>query len=365
MKSIVIIGGGPAGLALAAGLSKFATNDVTIIEKTNYDNIFSGEHLQAQILPIFEQLNIPKEILFENSTPCAVRLGNWAGRSILSQSIFNPFGQDFIVHRPAFERVLADYLRTKGVNFFLGNSFRKIEKGKITIGRQDLKYDFLFDCSGRSSRKFNNQKIVFDNLLGISFYDPDGRTNDAKVVIESVKNGWWYQTSNEKMSITTFFTDTDIYQNLSRKLQKELDKTNVIKNYCRSLKGEPKHNSAYTSILKNSPTGIYPLGDSYFSLDPLSSQGIYKAFSQALQITDVFSKTSFAGAMSEFYVAQKKEFFRNLELREYFYYQGWQKHNSEFYKRRIELGMLNFFANSRKDQRNVEQWTIESSNSNN
>jgi flavin-dependent dehydrogenase len=348
MISIIIIGGGPAGLALAAGLSNFSTNDITIIEKTNYDNIFSGEHLQAQILPIFEQLNIPKEILYENSTHCAGRLGNWAGHSILSQSIFNPFGQDFIVHRPAFEQVLADYLRTKGVNFFLGNSLRKIENGKIMIGSEVLRYDYLFDCSGRTSRKFDNQRIVFDNLVGISFYDPDGPTDTAKVVIESVKNGWWYQTSNEKMSITTFFTDTDIYQNLSRELQKEIDKTKVIKNYCRSLKGEPKHNSAYTSILKNSPTGIYQLGDSYFSLDPLSSQGIFKAFSQALQITDVFSKTGVVKTMSEFYMEQKKEFFRNLKLREYFYYQGWQKYNSEFYKRRIELGMLKLSAKKQK-----------------
>ena len=184
-------------MALAAGLSKFAPNDITIIEKTNYDNIFSGEHLQAQILPIFEQLNIPKEILFENSTPCAGRFGNWAGRSILSQSIFNPFGQDYIVHRPAFERVLADYLRTKGVNFFLGNPLRKIENGKIIIGSEVLKYDYLFDCSGRTSRKFDNQRIVFDNLLGISFYDSDGKTDNAKVVIESVKNGWWYRHDSQ------------------------------------------------------------------------------------------------------------------------------------------------------------------------
>lgn len=341
MNSIVIIGGGAAGLALATGLSKFSNNDITIIEKTNYDSIFSGEHLQSQILPIFENLNIPKEILLENSTVCEGILGSWANRPILSQGFFNQYGFDYIVHRPEFEKSLADYLKAKGVKFYLDSFPAKIEKREITVGNDSLRYDFLFDCSGRTSQQFKTQRIIFDKLLGISFYDFDSKKSDSKVIIESAENGWWYHTGNKKMSITTYFTDSDFDNLDSANLQAEMNKTKIVKNYCKKLKGKPQRKSAYTSILKTFPTEIFQVGDSYFSLDPLSSQGILKAFRQASVVMKCFASGNFEKAISEFYSEQRGIFFQNLKFREFFYQKGWEFYKSEFYRRRIELGLLN------------------------
>ncbi len=338
MNSIVIIGGGAAGLALAAGLSNFSENRITVIEKTNYDGVFAGEHLQSQILPIFEDLKIPKKILFENSTVCDGILGRWANRPVLSKGFFNLYGYDFIVHRPEFEKSLAEFLKTKRVKFCLGVSPREIVKDAVKIENKTIKFDYLFDCSGRTSRQFNNQRIVFDNLLGISFYGLPKAKNDSKIVIESAENGWWYHTFSKKMNITTYFTDSDYLQ--AQDLEQELSKTEIIKNYCGQLTNKPRYKSAYTSILKSFPAEIYQIGDSYFSLDPLSSQGIFKAFRQASFVADIFTKNEFESVMSDFYAKQKEYFFQNLKFREYFYNLGWQFYKSEFYKRRIELGLL-------------------------
>ena len=324
-------------MALAAGLSKFEQNQITVIEKTNYDRIFSGEHVQSQILPMLERLHIPREILFENSTACDGILGRWAHRRILSKGLFNIYGQDYIIHRPEFEKSLAEFLTTKGVRFRLGTTVGKIGKGEIELPNETLAYDYLFDCSGRTSRQFNNQRIVFDNLLGISFYGSPDAKNDSKVIIESAEKGWWYHTHNKKMSVTTYFTDGDDYKMQSGNLQKELRKTEIVKNYCQHLEGKPCRKSAYTSILKSMPGGIHQIGDSYFSLDPLSSQGIVKAFGQALSVARCFAGNRFEECLTKFYDEQKRLFFQNLKFREYYYGQCWKYYKSEFYERRMQL----------------------------
>ncbi len=340
MNSIIIIGGGPAGLAFAAGLSQIASSDLTIIEKTEYEELVSCEHLQSQILPILNQLKIPADILFKDSTACDGITGLWANRPVLSKSLFNPYGNDFIIHRPQFEKSLSDYLKERGVKFHFGTAAKKIEKGRVLLGNKILSYDYLFDCSGRTSQNFDNKRLIFDRLVGVSFFAASESEDNAKVLIESAENGWWYYTHSKKTKITTFFTDADIYQKLRNDLQKELDKTSLIKNYCQRLNGIPRVKSAYTSILKSNPAETFQLGDSYYSLDPLSSQGIYKAFKQASEITNLFSKNKFKESISEFYTQQKMNFIKQLYSREHHYNKAWLFYKSEFYKRRIELNLL-------------------------
>lgn len=340
MNLIVILGGGPAGLALAAGLSKFSQNQVTVIEKTNYNCLFPGEHVQSQILRLFTNLNIPKIILYENSTPCDGIVGTWINRKISSEGFFNPYGHDFIIHRPDFEKSLADFLNTQGVKFHVGKSLKKIDNRVIDIEGEILSYDFLFDCTGRTSRQFNNQRIIFDNLFGISYYGPPNPKGNSKIIIESTQKGWWYHTFSKKMSVTTYFTDYENYNLLERNLQSELNATDITKKHCKELVGSPHIKPAFTSILKSPPSNIYQVGDSYSSLDPLSSQGIFKAFKQASQIADCFSKKNFKESITKFYAAEQSSFYQNLRIREFYYNEGWQVYKSEFYRKRCELSLL-------------------------
>lgn len=335
MSSIVIIGGGPAGLALAAGLSLSMSNEITVIEKSTYDGNVSGEHLRAEVVPILDELKIPTEILFENSTPCDGIAGKWANRPIRSESIFNPYGPDMIVHRPHFESALVRHLEERGVKFCLGTTYATIGTREISLKNKTIPYDLLFDCSGRTSRTFDNTRLIFDNLLGVSFYLPAGPNGDAEVRIESAERGWWYYTSHRGRQIVTFFTDADIYKEIKGDLQQELDKTDVIRTRCSRL-NDPRHVSpAYTSILKSNPNGIYQVGDSYFSLDPLSSQGMYKAFAQGAKTCRLILEDRFEDSINELYEEQRRDFVMQLRLRTKFYDEGLRYHGSEFYRRRV------------------------------
>lgn len=335
MRSIVIIGGGPAGLALAAGLSLSLSNEITVIEKNTYDGHISGEHLRAEAVPILDELKIPAEILFENSTLCDGIAGKWADRLIRSESIFNPYGPDYIVHRPDFEKALVRHLEEKGVRFCLGMTYAKIGNREISLKNRTIPYDLLFDCSGRTSRTFDNTRLMFDNLLGVSFYLPSGSNGDAEVQIESAQSGWWYYTRTRNRQIVTFFTDADIYSQIKVDLQHELDKTDVIRTRCGRLNGRHHVSPAYTSILKINPSGIYQVGDSYFSLDPLSSQGMYKAFAQAAKTAKLVLEDRFEDSINDLYEEQRRDFVMQLGPRKKFYEEGLSYHGSEFYRRRV------------------------------
>jgi flavin-dependent dehydrogenase len=335
MRSIVIIGGGPAGLALAAGLSLSGSNEITVIEKSTYDGNVSGEHLQAGVVPILVELKIPTEILFDNSTPCDGIAGKWANRSIRSESIFTPYGPDTIVHRPQFEKALVRLLEERGVKFCLGATYAAIGSRDISLKNKKIPYDLLFDCSGRTSRTFDNTRLIFDNLLGVSFYLPSGPNGDAEVRIESAERGWWYHTRNRMWQIVTFFTDADIYKEIKGDLQRELDKTEVIRTRCGRLNGSRHVSPAYTSILKTNPNGIYQVGDSYFSLDPLSSQGMYKAFAHAAKVSKLVLEDRFEDSVTGLYEEQRRDFVMQLRLRTKFYDEGLSYYGSEFYRRRV------------------------------
>lgn len=335
MRSIVIIGGGPAGLALAAGLSLSSSNEITVIEKSRYDGNVSGEHLRAEVVPILDDLKIPTEILLENSTSCDGIAGKWADRSIRSASIFNPYGPDYIVHRPDFEKALVRHLEERGVKFCLGKTYTAIGDREISLKNKTIPYDLLFDCSGRTSRTFDNTRLIFDNLLGVSFYFASESNGDAEVRIESAERGWWYYTHTRNRQIVTFFTDADIYKEIKGDLQQELDKTDVIRPRCERLNGSRHVSPAYTSILKTNPSGIYQVGDSYFSLDPLSSQGMYKAFAQAAKTCRLVLEDRLEDSITELYEEQRRDFVMQIQLRTKFYEEGLSYYGSEFYRRRV------------------------------
>lgn len=334
-KRIVIIGGGPAGLALAAGVANNNSNSVILIEKEKYQKCIAGEHVQSEVQMFFHRLNIPIRILLENSTKCNGIYGCWAGEQFSSSGFWKPSGLDFILHRPDFEKSMIKFLENLGVGLYLNSKEVNIGKNKVQVNKNlDIDFDIVFDCTGRTSRYFNNTRIIFDNLTGISFYSNSVNDKNTSIIIESSSNGWWYYSSNKIKTITTFFTDADIYKEIRKQIEKEFLETSMIKTFSEAPLQKPFIKCCYTSILKSNPEKIYQIGDSFYSLDPLSSQGIYKAFSQACEITKYLSEDNFNLAVIDFYKELNKSFFSNLKYRQQYYTAGYNFYKTKFYERR-------------------------------
>ena len=328
LNSVAIVGGGIAGLCLAASLK----NDykIELFEKNEYKSFIAGEHIPNAALNYFEKLNIPHTILIENSIKCYEINGFWAGKKIENEGIFR-IGYDRIIDRPNFDKALYNWLQDEGVKVSLNSPIKSIEPNSITLSDNNkILFDFIVDCSGRTSNKFDNIRLVFDKLIGVSFYTKLKRKNNSSIVtIESSEEGWWYFTTNKKYHISTYFTDSDMF-NKSKiiDIYRSTNKYAINKN---DLVGKPIIKLCHTSILEKKPKDIYQIGDSFMSYDPLSSKGIYKAMKDAFE----FSNSMRNNLFEDYYQIKRNEFLKYLETKKSFYKQGFTFYQTEFYNRRI------------------------------
>ncbi len=58
---IIVLGGGPAGVATTLALIKSGFK-VTLIERSDYNEIRVGEHLLPEAKPLLAQLKIPQDV---------------------------------------------------------------------------------------------------------------------------------------------------------------------------------------------------------------------------------------------------------------------------------------------------------------
>jgi len=91
---ISIIGGGPAGLAVAIALSNSGIRTI-IIESGNFSKYRPGEHVSGNFKSLIAQLSISKDIL-DSATPCFKIESAWGNlKPEYKYSIFSPYGESF------------------------------------------------------------------------------------------------------------------------------------------------------------------------------------------------------------------------------------------------------------------------------
>ncbi|MGB0177986.1 MAG: NAD(P)/FAD-dependent oxidoreductase, partial [Owenweeksia sp.] len=218
---IGVIGGGPAGLFTALGL-RARGYDVLVTEAGDYDTPRAGEHLVAEALHELRKAGVPEVLLFENSLPCTQVKSAW-GRGDLhsNESLFNPFGDGFILSRPGFDKALMQYGREQGVEVRTQCRVARVEREEQTwtlhLGNERLSVDFLVDATGRNS-KFRldprAEKKREDHLVGISravTLSGITKVENTYLLVEAVENGWWYSVQLASGEwVGTFMTDAHL-----------------------------------------------------------------------------------------------------------------------------------------------------------
>jgi 2-polyprenyl-6-methoxyphenol hydroxylase-like FAD-dependent oxidoreductase len=117
---VAIIGGGPAGTALALTLCLYSELTVAVIERAAYDDIRVGENVSGSLLPLLDYLQVKESFLADNHQPVYNASAVW-GNSLLNSrpSLFSQFGEGYLLDRGQFDCMLAEQVFRKGGKLFL------------------------------------------------------------------------------------------------------------------------------------------------------------------------------------------------------------------------------------------------------
>lgn len=353
---IGIIGGGPAGVATAIRLKQHNFS-VVLFEASTPDQITIGEHLAAEALHEFKKLEIPETILTKHSIPCSEVQNAWGKENIhYNESIFNPFGDGYILSRPNFDNALLNYLQELGIDIRFQTRISKVsrtENGwKLTSNSDDVDVHFLVDASGRTSKfNFGNKvprKPTENSLVGITKHlFPTQKTPVKKshLLVESTSKGWWYTVQIASGAIvSTFMTDPKILSNagISHSLfwdQQLSDSTHTQKRL-RDVKLPTSVfiQSAHSHIAPQI-YGDYWLkvGDAAQSFDPLSSAGIIKGLKTGQLAADAiygFLSDNIT-ALERYKEEIQRQYKEYIEKRDEYYRQEKRWIDSSFWYKRI------------------------------
>jgi flavin-dependent dehydrogenase len=295
---VAILGGGPAGTALALTLCLYSELTVAVIERTAYEEIRVGENVSASLLPLLDYLQVKDFFLADNHKLVYNISAVW-GNSLLNSrpSLFSQFGEGYLLDRSQFDCMLAEQVFSKGGKLFLRTKCLEGEHLEGGGWRMKLSHDsgesfelesrYLIDATGRQSRiakRLGAKSVVCDSLVGISaFLDfENNQPKTEEILIESVPEGWWYSAwlPDGKLSVV-LMTDVDIMR--QQQLHKQYEWGRLL--------SKAKH----TSQRAWGGTFVYPLavkpahshildravgddwiavGDAAAAFDPLSSMGI-------------------------------------------------------------------------------------------
>ncbi|MFT4152910.1 NAD(P)/FAD-dependent oxidoreductase [Parafilimonas sp.] len=349
---VIIIGGGITG-SIASILLNNKGYRIGIIEKSSLSDFKPGESLDPKCKVFFQNLNIG--LTSTNTTEYFGYSSLWASKSIdHNDFIFNPYGNGISIDRVLFEKSLISQSKLNGILCYLEVSINEIcfngEFWNIQINKneafQKIKAKFLIVATGRKMpfKFFLSKKTFFDRLIclsGISSTEIKVGSQNT-LYIESLQEGWYYTNILPgKKRVMSIFTDNDLLiKEHADYYKKQILSTiwyNSIDSACLNKVENVFVCDARTSWSNiQSGKGWLLLGDTAYTIDPLSGQGIYKNLQMIQFCVDNFE--SFLHCHEEAlkdYVSFNKKNFERYWLARSDAYQMGNRWHSKFWERRM------------------------------
>ncbi|WDE07457.1 NAD(P)/FAD-dependent oxidoreductase [Thalassomonas viridans] len=362
---VVIIGGGPAGCATAIALHNLGITKVLVAEGCDYSRIRIGESIPPNTRGLFSRLGLWQAFAAKNHQRCLGSYSSWGSNNLgFNDFLFNPRGHGWHLDRLAFDRFLADEVKSRGISLLCKSRFRQLSCDRkqypinITLdvdkagAKQELRCRFIVDASGRPAkvaRCMGASVKTQDNLVCVAgYFHQKQLATDLLLrhmtLLEAVESGWWYSAHlpGERI-IIAFASDGEIIRDMQLKQPAS---------WCQALKQTRHLSAALTpgimpsrlyhwaapSALLNPPAGAgwLAVGDAASCYDPISSQGIYKALHTGLEAAPAIAAWLNGDSRElELYRQNVAEtFIRYLEQRAYFYQLEQRWPAADFWRKR-------------------------------
>jgi flavin-dependent dehydrogenase len=306
-RAVAILGGGPAGCATALALHRQGIRDVLVIEAGTHEVRRIGESIPPDTGLMFRTLGIWDDFVAEGHEPCLGSRSAWGENRLgYNDYLYNPHGQGWHLDRRRFDAFLLSRIEGLGMGVLSGTSFDKAEPmpgggyrlrlvgddGAVTA----LTARFVVDATGArglfahqrgAGRRRLDQMVVAAGF----FHVPDGSRGSHLTLLEAVECGWWYAARLPGGEhVAALATDAALLKEggLDRPLE-WMERLATTRHVAGDVAGAvlmPDTLRVWPtpSFLLDCPAGAdwLAVGDAASTYDPLSSQGIHKAFVDAM-----------------------------------------------------------------------------------
>jgi flavin-dependent dehydrogenase len=294
--SVVIVGGGPAGIATALTLNALRISNCVVDAQVSPNRKY-GEALPPNAKPVLKQLGIQSLVEYKNHLSYYGNQTSWGSKQMNTKEFISELhGSGYLLDRLFFEDQLWEYYRIQNGKIYNGFKVKEIKKkaqghGVVLNSHScdtHLNCDFIVDATGRKatiSQRLGAIKKELDTQFALTFTLDLSKPIERNIFIESVPNGWWYASPNSNQTMTLmFFTLKKMIPKkgeINNYLEKEMKSSKYISNFLNASKLKEttvKIIPAGTSRL-DQPYGTnwLAVGDAACAYDPISSYGITSA----------------------------------------------------------------------------------------
>jgi flavin-dependent dehydrogenase len=299
-RDVVVLGGGPAGLATAIALARRGRS-VVVLERTKYDKPRAGETFGGDLRPLLEEIGVDD---FGSIDPVPFRgvQSAWGGAELAERaSIFHPFGDGWHVDRARFDRLLARTAERAGVAVMQGAGACELERaeGGWRVRPQagaEVRARWLVDASGRGAPASavdltERRWMRADRLVAlIGVLEPQAAPAEPVLLLEAVEEGWWYSVPQPGGALLlSLMTDADLLPARGRAALAQHFSAALSRTVLTSARAGGAALSAAPWIARADSGLLLPdrgpgwraVGDAAMACDPLAGDGVVRALRAA------------------------------------------------------------------------------------
>lgn len=350
---VCVIGGGPAGATAARRLAQLG-HRVCLIERAAYPNHKVGAALQPNIIPLLDALGLRERVEAAPFVRPASVANRWAGEVEVVE--FAHGARGFVVDRARFDQILLDAAAEAGVALLRpARASRPAASAdgawdidvRADGGARRVKAAFVVDATGKGSAVAGKRERCSPPMLALNAYWRGVKADASQVLIEAGRDEWfWGATLPDGTFNAMVFLDPARCRaaaggNLESLYRSLLADTSLFR---RCLSGTLT--AAVSGCDASSYAEAHPVtarsikvGESGFSVDPLSSQGVQAAITSGLRaavvVNTILRSESDAAAAAQFYRDRQAEAVaRHASFAARYYSEAHLRHGGQFWRMR-------------------------------
>ena len=323
---VCVIGGGPAGAALALRLARLG-HSVCVVERHAFPRPHVGESLTPGVWPLLDALGVVDEVRRGGFLPALESLVCWeepTGRRVRGRA-----GEPgLLVDRGRFDALLLGAAASAGVRVLQPAVAQRPERPAdgwelpvLHEGRRlVVSARFLADASGRTACLGGRKQMVSARTLALYGYWRGDTPHGPETRVEAGPDGWYWGAHLPDGTFNAMaFVDPEL-------LRERGIGRRTLESFYRELMGRSSLLEAWTaprlvgSVLACDATcyrDTVPIerdrikvGEASFSIDPLSSSGVQKALQTALSgavaVHTLLARPEHAEAALRFYTEDQR-----------------------------------------------------------